>query len=98
MSKFGDLVERDVPVLIQFFAKWNDGCTKMNPVLHDVAAAMGDRILIVKIDVEKNSELVEALRIKQVPTMLLYKNHTMIWRQTEVMDANSLINVMTSLL
>ncbi|MEC4112593.1 thioredoxin family protein [Myroides pelagicus] len=98
MSKFGDLVEKEVPVLIYFHAKWNEGCDKMEPVLYDVAAAMGDRIQIVKIAVEKNVELVEALRIKQVPTMLLYKNSTMIWRQADVMDANSLINVMHSLL
>ncbi|AJA68015.1 thioredoxin family protein [Myroides odoratimimus] len=97
MSKFGELVTADVPVLIHFYAQWNEACTTMNPVLIDVAAAMGDRLRIVKIDVEKNGELVEALRIKQVPTMMLYKRGSMIWRQSGVMDANSLINVTKTL-
>ncbi|MCC9042491.1 thioredoxin family protein [Myroides sp. M-43] len=97
MSKFGDLVTADIPVLVHFYAQWNEACATMTPVLIDVAAAMGDKLCIVKIDVEKNSELVEALRIKQVPTMMLYKKGSMIWRQSGVMDANSLINVANTL-
>lgn len=97
MSKFGDLVTAEVPVLIHFFAKWNEACTTMNPILRDVAVIMGDKLKIVKIDVEKNNELVEALRIKQVPTMMLYKRGTMIWRQSGVMDVNSLISVTKTL-
>lgn len=98
MSKFGELVTSDIPVLVHFFAQWNEACAEMNPILHDVAASLGDKLRIVKIDVDKNKELIEALRIKQVPTMLLYKDNTMIWRQSKVMDANSLINVVQTLL
>ncbi len=97
MAKFGDLIKAEVPVLICFFATWNEGSISMNPVIHDVAAAMGDELRVVKIDVEKNQELMEALRVKQVPTLMLYKNGAMIWRQTGVMDANSLIGVAKTL-
>ncbi|MDR2222206.1 MAG: thioredoxin family protein [Flavobacteriaceae bacterium] len=97
MLKFGELVTAEVPVFIHFYAQWNDNSTTMEPVIHDVAAALGDQLRIVKIDVEKNPELVDALRIKIVPTMMLYRNGAMIWRQSGVMDANSLINVTKTL-
>lgn len=97
MTKFGDLIKAEVPVLICFFAPWNEGSQAMNPVIHDVAAAMGDELRVVKIDVEKNNELIQALRIKQVPTLMLYKKGAMIWRQTGSMDANALISVTRTL-
>lgn len=97
MLKFGELVTSDVPVLIHFFAQWNEGCAAMNPVLQNLAETMGEQLRIVKIDVEKNSDLVEALRIKQVPTLMLYKGETMIWRQTGFMDMNALVNVVKTL-
>ncbi|TDS55902.1 thioredoxin family protein [Myroides indicus] len=97
MLKFGELVTSDVPVLIHFFAQWNEGCAAMNPVLQSVAGTVGEQLRIVKIDVEKNGELAEALRIKQVPTMLLYKGGAMIWRQSGFMNAEALINVVTTL-
>lgn len=97
MTKFGDLIKADVPVLIYFFAAWNEGSLSMHPVIHEVAAEMGDKLRVVKINVEKNNELMESLRIKQVPTFMLYRNGAMIWRQTGAMDANSLIGVAKTL-
>lgn len=97
MSKFGDLVTADVPVLVFFYAQWNDACTAMDAVIYEVAATMGDKLRIVKIDVAKNSELIEALRIKKVPTMLLYKKGAMIWRQSGLMEAEALLSVTTTL-
>ncbi|MGG5577483.1 thioredoxin family protein [Myroides sp. C15-4] len=97
MSKFGDLVTADVPVLVFFYAQWNDACTTMDAVIYEVAATMGDKLRIVKIDVAKNSELIEALRIKKVPTMLLYKKGAMIWRQSGLMEAEALLSVTTTL-
>ncbi len=97
MSRFGELIKAEVPVLIHFFTQWNEGSKAMHPVVYDVAAALGDQVRVVKIDVEKNPELIEALRIKQVPTLMLYKKGAMIWRQTGTMDANALINVVRTL-
>lgn len=97
MSKFGDLVAADVPVLIFFYAQWNDACTAMDAVIYNVVVAMGDKLRIVKIDVAKNSELIEALRIKKVPTMLLYKKGAMIWRQSGLMETEALLSVANTL-
>ena len=64
----------------------------MHPVVKDVAAALGDKAKIIKIDVEKNNELADALRIKGVPTFIIYKSGEMKWRQRGEESANSLIN------
>ncbi len=66
----------------------------MHPVLRDVAAAMGDKGKVIKIDVDKNNELAEALRIKQLPTLIIYKEGEMKWRQSGEQDANTLIGIM----
>jgi thioredoxin 1 len=63
----------------------------MNPVLKDVAAALGDKAKVIKIDIEKNKSLGEALRIKGLPTLIIYKNGEMKWRQSGELDANTLI-------
>lgn len=94
MSKFGDLIDLQVPVLLDFFTEWNEDSVAMHPVLRDVAAALGDKGKIIKIDVDKNNQLAEALRIKSLPTLIIYKNGEMKWRQSGEQDANTLIGIM----
>ncbi|WP_010135935.1 thioredoxin family protein [Ochrovirga pacifica] len=94
MTKFGDLIKVDVPVLIDFYAQWSD--EEVEPtglVLRDVVAALGDRAKVIKIDIEKNETLASALKVKANPTYVIYKNGTMKWRQSGEQDANTLINL-----
>ena len=91
MAKFGDLIDVEVPVLLEFFTEWDEASNTMHPVLKDVAAALGDKAKVIKIDVEKNNELADALRIKGVPTLIIYKSGEMKWRQNVEEDANTLI-------
>jgi thioredoxin 1 len=93
MSKFGELISTQVPVLIDFYTDWNDSSVSMHSVIRDVAAALGDKAKVIKIDVDKNQELAEALRIKGLPTLMVYKGGQMIWRQSGELDANSIINL-----
>jgi thioredoxin 1 len=94
MSKFGDLIDAQIPVLLDFFTDWSEPSTAMHPVLNDVAAALGDRAKVIKIDVEKNQELAEALRVKGLPTLMIYKGGEMKWRQSGEQDANTLIGLL----
>jgi thioredoxin 1 len=64
----------------------------MHPVIRDVAA-LGDKAKVIRIDVDKNKELAEALRIKGLPTLMIYKDGQMIWRQSGELDANSIITI-----
>lgn len=94
MSKFGELIDLGVPVLLDFYTEWNENSVSMHPVLRDVAAAVGDKGKVIKIDVDKNNDLAEALRIKTLPTLIIYKNGEMKWRQSGEQDANTLIGIM----
>ena len=93
MSKFGELIDSELPILLDFYTDWNESSTAMHPVLKDVAAAIGDRGKVIKINVDKNNELAQALRIKGLPTLMIYKSGEMVWRQSGEQDANTLINL-----
>ena len=93
MAKFGDLISSNIPVLIDFYADWEDSSSDLHSVLRDVAAALGDKAKVIKIDVEKNETLAGALRIKKNPTFMIYKEGEMKWRQTGEQDANTLISL-----
>lgn len=93
MSKFGELINAEIPVLIDFYTEWNDQSVAMHAVIRDVAAALGDKAKVIKIDVDKNQELADALRIKGLPTLMIYKEGQMIWRQSGELDANTIISL-----
>ncbi len=93
MSKFGELINAPVPVLIDFYTDWNEQSVAMHPVIRDVAAALGDKAKVIKIDVDKNQELADALRIKGLPTLMIYKDGQMVWRQSGELDANTIISL-----
>ena len=94
MSKFGELISANVPVLFDFFTEWNEESVSMHPVLRDVAAALGDSARSIKINVDKNPELSEALRIKGLPTLMIYKQGEMKWRQSGIQDGSALISLL----
>jgi thioredoxin 1 len=94
MSKFGELIDLNIPVLLDFYTEWNEASTLMHPILRDVAAALGNKAKIIKIDVDKNTELAEALRVKGLPTLMIYKEGEMKWRQSGEQDANTLIGLL----
>jgi thioredoxin 1 len=92
MTKFGELISIDIPVLIDFYSEWDEAETSID-TLRDVAAALGDKAKVIKIDITKNEVLADALRVKGNPTFMIYKNGEMKWRQTGFQDANTLIGL-----
>jgi thioredoxin 1 len=93
MAKFGELISSDIPVLIDFYTEWEEDSSVIHATLRDVAAALGDSAKVIKIDVEKNEILANALRIKGNPTFIIYKDGEMKWRQSGDQDANTLISL-----
>ncbi len=93
MSKFGELIDLNVPVLIDFYADWDELSISMHEVLRDVAAAIGDRAKVIRIDAEKNPDLAQALRVTTLPTLMIYKDREMVWRQSGAQDANTLMGI-----
>lgn len=94
MSKFGELIDLNIPVLLDFYTEWNEDSKAMSPVLREVAASMGNKAKVIKIDVDKNAQLAEALRVKAFPTLMIYKSGEMKWRQTGEQDAATLVGIL----
>lgn len=93
MSKFGDLINSNTPVLIQFTTDHNPECEQMQQIIEEVALEMGEKLTIINIDTQKNQELTEALRVKTEPTLMVYKNGAMVWRQSGITDKASLVMI-----
>lgn len=93
MAKFGEIISSNSPTLIDFYRENNEDNELIHNVLRDVAAALGDKAKVIKIDVDKNQDLAEALRIKGLPTLIIYKEGEMKWRQSGEQDANTLIGI-----
>jgi thioredoxin 1 len=94
MSKFGELLDEKAPLLLVFYSQNDEVSESMHPVLKDVAAAIGDKGKVIKIDIDKNQKLSEALRVKVIPTLMIYKFSEMVWRQSGDQDANTLISLL----
>lgn len=92
MSKFGELLDEKIPILLVFYRQ-EDVELELHPILKDVAAAIGDKGKVIKIEVDKNHKLSEALRVKILPTLMIYKDNEMVWRQSGEQDANTLISL-----
>ncbi|NRD18952.1 thioredoxin family protein [Winogradskyella eckloniae] len=93
MSKFGELIDVEIPVLLDFYTEGNEESIAMHSILRDVAATLGDKAKVIKIDVDKNMELAEALRVKGLPTLIIYKDGEMKWRHSGVENTNRLIEI-----
>lgn len=92
MTKFGEIISIEKPVLIDFYTDREEGNGNLD-TLRNVAAALGERAKVIKIDIAKNEVLAEALRVKGNPTFMIYKNGEMKWRKTGEQDATTLIDL-----
>ena len=96
MSKFSEIISKDQPVLVDFFADWCGPCKMLSPILKQVKDALGEDVTIIKIDVDKNQSLASKYQVRGVPTMLLFKNGKQVWRQSGVLQKDNIINVIKS--
>ena len=90
-TSFDNLIKSEKPVLIDFFGTWCGPCQTLAPILKQVKDSLGDRISIIKIDVDKNQELASKYQVRGVPTMILYQNGKQLWRQSGVLSKEEII-------
>ena len=96
MNKFQDIIADNTPVLVDFFAEWCGPCKMMKPVLEELKKKMGNKIIILKIDIDINIYLSSEYRIKSVPTLVLWKQGEIIWRQSGALSLNELEQILSS--
>lgn len=98
MAKFSDLINGDKPVLVDFSAEWCGPCKMMAPVLKELKNHTGDRLKIIKIDVDRNPPVAARYQIRGVPTLILFRNGQAVWRQSGVVPADVLARTLEPLL
>jgi len=87
---FGEILRTEELVLVDFTATWCGPCKMMAPILDELKSAVGSKVLILKIDVDKNPQVSAAYNIQGVPTLILFKKGKIVWRQSGVIPANEL--------
>jgi len=90
-NSFENIIQSEKPVLIDFFATWCGPCKMLAPVLKEVKDSLGERITILKIDVDKNQALSSKYQVRGVPTMILFQNGKQLWRQSGVLTKEEII-------
>ncbi len=93
MSNFTTIINGKTPVLVDFFAEWCGPCKMMAPILKDLKSDLGDEVVILKIDVDKNNAISAKYQIKGVPTFMLFKEGQLLWRQSGMLQKQDLIDL-----
>lgn len=92
MNNFNELISGDIPVLVDFYATWCGPCKMMQPILEDLKKSLGDKVRIIKIDIENRSNIkvVQQFRVRSVPTLMIFKNGELKWRESGARGAKEL--------
>jgi thioredoxin 1 len=95
---FSELIQGEKPVLVDFFATWCGPCQMMQPILEETSRQLGDKVKVVKVDVDKNPLAAGNFQVRGVPTLILFKEGKVLWRQSGVVPTHQLVQVVNTAL
>ncbi len=98
MSKFNEIIKSSTPTLIDFSAEWCQPCKMMPPILKEVKKQLGGKIRILKIDIDRNQAIAQKHQIQSVPTMMVFKSGNIVFRQSGVMQAGQIVQMLQQFL
>ncbi|MCH7402441.1 thioredoxin [Belliella kenyensis] len=90
-KSFNDLISGEIPVLVDFYATWCGPCQQLSSILQEVASQIGDQVKIIKVDVDKNPLAASKYQVRGVPTLILFQQGEIRWRQSGVVPQHQLI-------
>lgn len=94
MQSFGELIQSDQPVLVDFYADWCGPCKAMSPVIQEVARSVSGKAKVIKVDIDKSQQAAEAYQVQAVPTLIIFKQGKIVWRHAGMIDKNTLLNTL----
>ena len=95
---FGEIIKGNKPVLVDFSAEWCGPCKMMPPILKEVKDKMGDQVTILKLDIDRNPAIANAYQIQSVPTLIVFRDGEVKWRQSGVLQASQIKQVLDGVL
>ncbi len=95
-SNFSDIIKGETLTLVDFYADWCGPCKTLAPILKETKTTLGDKVKIVKIDVDKNQPLSTQYQVRGVPTLILFKSGKQVWRQSGVVPKEELVKIIES--
>ena len=98
MANFHELINQNKPTLVDFYADWCGPCKMMPPILNEVKSNLGDKVHILKVDVDKNQKAASKYGIRSIPTIILFKNGQIKWRKSGVAQAPEIKNAIKQIL
>ena len=93
-ANFDSIINDNKPVVVDFHALWCGPCKAQSPILKEVASVLGDRIRVIKIDVDQNNEIANRYQIQSVPTLMIFKKGNLLWKHSGVVSKNELVNIL----
>ena len=96
MGTFQEIIKSDRPVLVDFHADWCAPCKTMNPILKNIKKELGDKLKIIKINVDNNQQVANKFQVKGIPTFILFQNSEIKWRQSGVLSETKFLEILNS--
>ena len=98
MSDFNAIINDGKPTLVDFFATWCGPCRMQTPILEEVKKRLGDKVNIIKIDIDQNEALAQQYNVRSVPTLIVFKDGTPMWRQAGLHQADDIERALTTVM